>query len=52
MVTTKIRRKLDKRANALKVGHPTGLWWYVGHLDRHKPAQRKLLNSEVEWTRC
>lgn len=37
---------------SLKDGYPTGLWWYVGHLDRDKPAHRKLLNSEVEWTRA
>lgn len=43
---------LDKQAKPLNDGYPTGLWWYVGHLDRDKPAHRKRLNSEVEWTRA
>lgn len=43
-------RDIDAEAMPVEGDYPTGLWWYTGHLDRDRKS-RKVLNSEVEWTR-
>lgn len=43
-------REMDSEALPVDGDYPTGLWWYVGHLDRDGTA-RKVNNSEVAWSR-
>jgi hypothetical protein len=43
-------REMDREALPVEGDYPTGLWWYVGHLDRDG-QNRKHLNSEVAWSR-
>jgi hypothetical protein len=43
-------REMDREASPIEKDYPTGLWWYVGHLDRDR-ENRKVLNSEVAWSR-
>lgn len=42
-------REMDSEATPVEGDYPTGLWWYVGHLDRAGTARRQN-NSEVAWT--
>lgn len=43
-------RLIDSEAKPVEVDYPTGLWWYVGHLDRDL-TPRKINNTEVAWSR-
>ena len=43
-------REMEAEAGPVDGDYPTGLWWYVGHLDRGGIA-RKVNNSEIAWSR-
>jgi hypothetical protein len=43
-------REMDREALPVEGDYPTGLWWYVGHLDRDRES-RKVYNTEVAWSR-
>ena len=42
-------RAMEDEALPVEGDYPTGLWWYVGHLDRDGKA-RRVNNTEVAWT--
>ena len=43
-------RLIESEAPPVDGDYPTGLWWYVGHLDRDL-TPRKVNNTEVAWSR-
>jgi hypothetical protein len=49
LVLLQMMREIDEEALPVDGDYPTGLWWYVGHLDRDGAARKKN-NTEFSWS--